>query len=117
MDRLSSQVSSWVAVVTACTSMCTACSAFSGTDKKLQRYSSTIVSVQSTLLWWRSLSSTDKALPTKIRQLVAKCEEAFERERDSWASTSTSALLLAAAAADDDEGGDGGAREKVGKRP
>eukprot|EP01046_Picozoa_sp_COSAG06_P048107 COSAG06_NODE_7126_length_2621_cov_4.756542_1_plen_107_part_00 len=106
-----------MAVVTACTSIFTAWSAFSGTERKLQRYSNTIESVQSTMLWWRSLSSTDKALPAKIRQLVATCEEAFERERDSWASTSMSAQLLAAAAADDDEGEEGGRGKKGGKKP
>ena len=95
------QLSEWVSVVTAVTALITAWSAFSGTDNKPTRYSNTIENVQSLMLWWRSLSPTDKALPANIHQLVSSCEETFERERDSWASTSITTQLLTQAAASD----------------
>ena len=101
------ELSQWVSVVTAVMALITAWSAFSGTDNKLSRYSNTIEKVQSIMLWWRSLSPTDKALPAKIHQLVATCEETFERERESWASTSIVTQLLTQAASDgtdEDEG-------------
>ena len=91
-------VDEWVAVVAALTAMVTAWSAFSGTDSKLSRYSGTIEKVQTIMLWWRSLSQTDKALPANIHQLVTSCEEVFERERESWGSTSMATSLLTQAA-------------------
>ena len=115
-------VDEWVAVLTAVTAMITAWHAFSGTDRKLSRYSNTIDKVQSIMLWWRSLSSTDKALPARIHQLVLACEETFERERESWASTSMTTQLLTQAAADGDEGegeeeeGSGSQKKKRKKR-
>jgi hypothetical protein len=106
-------IDEWVAVVTAVTAMITAWSAFTGTDRKLSRYSNTIEKIQSIMLWWRGLSPTDKALPAKIRQLVTSCEETFERERESWASTSMTTQLLSQAASDDAADEEGDAQKKA----
>ena len=98
------KVDEWVAIAAAVSALVTAWAAFTGTKQKLNRYSNTIEKVQSIMLWWRALTPTDKALPAKIRHLVMSCEEAFEREREGWASTSMTTALLAQAASDDQHG-------------
>ena len=50
--------------------------------------------MQSIMLWWRSLSATDRALPAKIRELVTSCEDTFSSEHEAWASTSMSTKIL-----------------------
>jgi hypothetical protein len=67
------------------------------------------------MLWWRSLSPTDKALPARIRQLVETCEDIFERERDAWASTSMVTQKLTTAA-NSEEGEEEGKKKGNGKR-
>jgi hypothetical protein len=99
----------WAAIVTAVTAMVTAWAAFNGTTRKVTRYSNTIEAIQTVVTDWKALKVVDRANITKIGQLVTDCEEAFEREREAWASTSmTTKLLQAAAAADDSAASEGG---------
>lgn len=105
------EVDEWAAVVAAVTAMVTAWAAFSGTKRKITRYSNTIEAIQSIVTDWKALKPIDKSNIAKIGQLVTNCEEAFEREREAWASTSMTAQLLRQAAADQDISGDDGGRK------
>eukprot|EP00937_MAST-01D_sp_MAST-1D-sp2_P005275 g5275.t1 len=113
-------LASWTAVVTAVTSAVTAWSAFHGTDRKLSRYSNTVDRINSLILWWAHLTDVDKASMSSIERLVITCEDLFERERESWLSTSMSSKLLAQAsedAAEEDSEGGGGSGGNAEKRP
>ena len=99
-------MASWTAIVTAFTSAVTAWTAFHGTDRKLSRYSNTVERINSVILWWAHLTDVDKASVTNIERLVVTCEDLFERERESWLSTSMSSKLLAQAS-EDGEGEEG----------
>jgi hypothetical protein len=106
------EVDEWVAVVTAGTHMVLAWREFSSTQAKLSRYSNTVGNIQSTMLWWRSLTATDKALQTNIRRLVSECEETFERERGSWASMARQASKQPGSKDPGDDGDAGDAETK-----
>ena len=109
------EVDEWAAIVTAIAAMITAWAAFSGTKRKVTRHSNTIEAIQSIVTDWKSLKPVDKANIKKIGQLVSDCEEASEREREAWASTSmTTKLLSQQQAAQDTTGDDEGKEEKSG---
>jgi len=92
---------SWGAAPAAVATVLTAWSKFVMVDKKLQRFSDAITSLDSLIRWWRLLSSVEKANLSKISQLVGGCEMTFQTERQGWVSTSMATHLLDAAAGSD----------------
>jgi hypothetical protein len=132
-------VDNWTAVVTATTTAVTAWMAFSGTSRKLTRYSNTVSKVMDILLWWKHMTPIEKSSVTNVnqvgptrdrdsytyrgdnylcfacynrsectrRQLVMICEDLFEKERDSWQSTSITIRLLGKAMAGDASSSEG----------
>jgi hypothetical protein len=75
----------------------TAWSEFSGTDKKLNRYSGTIEALTHITVWWKQLSSVEQANVANLHKMILSCEEVLEREREAWLSTSMATKMLAAA--------------------
>jgi hypothetical protein len=76
----------------------TAWKEFHGTEKKLTRYGGTIEKIKSTLLWWHQLTEIEQANVSNSDRLVFACEDAFEREREAWMSTSMATKAITAAA-------------------
>jgi hypothetical protein len=48
------------------------------------------------LLWWKQLTSVDKASVGNVNILIITCEDLFEREREAWVSTSMQTKMMAA---------------------
>jgi hypothetical protein len=88
---------SWGALPAAVGTVLTAWSKFAMVDKKLQRYSDAVSSLDTIVRWWKMLGSVEKASLAKIDQLVSNCEAAFQTERQGWVATSMANQLLAAA--------------------
>jgi hypothetical protein len=85
-------IAAWAAAPTA-----VAWSEFSGTDKKLNRYSGTIEALTHITVWWKQLSSVEQANVANLHKMILSCEEVLEREREAWLSTSMATKMLAAA--------------------
>ena len=66
----------------------TAYAEFHGTEKKLMRFSDSINSIDSILLWWRTLTDVEKASMKNIDELIDSCENIFMSERQAWVSSS-----------------------------
>ena len=115
-------VSEWAAVVTAVATLVTAWVAFHGTSRKLTRYSNTVSKGLSILLWWKHMTPIEKSSVTNVNQLVMICEDLFERERESWQSTSMATKLLTDAAAatsgsaQEDDDSDKGSQQATDKQ-
>ena len=92
------RLSHWAAVSTALVAMVTAYSQFHGTEKKLLRYSDAVASLDSILLWWRTLTDVERASFDAKTELVTNCELIFQNERQGWVTTSMSTKLLKKAA-------------------
>ena len=82
----------WTAVVTALASGVTSYLAYHGTTRKITRYSNTVDKISAKLIWWKSLSDVDRSNVSRIHELIAGCEDLFEREREAWLSTSAKKL-------------------------
>ena len=93
-------LSHWAAISTALVAMVTAYSQFHGTEKKLLRYSDAVASLDSILLWWRTLTDVERASADAKTELVTNCELVFQNERQGWVTTSMSTKLLKKAAED-----------------
>ena len=115
-------VSEWTAVVTAVATLVTAWVAFHGTSRKLTRYSNTVSKGLSILLWWEHMTPIEKSSVTNVNQLVMICEDLFERERESWQSTSMATKLLTDAkaatsgSAQEDDDSDKGSQQATDKQ-
>ena len=81
-------------------------------DKKLQRFSDAITSLDALVRWWRLLSSVEKSQLGKISQLVNGCEATFHSERQGWVATSMANQQLLDAAAGDAQGSSGKKKDK-----
>ena len=92
--------SHWAAISTALVAMITAYSQFHGTEKKLLRYSDAVASLDSILLWWRTLTDVERASSDAKTELVTNCELVFQNERQGWVTTSMSTKLLKKASED-----------------
>ena len=101
------KLSEWAALATSFSAATAAWKAFSETDKKLGRYSSTVEKLAAAVLWWRQLSDVEQASLGKVNGLISTCEGILEREREAWLSTSV-ASKLDESAADSKEAGAGG---------
>lgn len=84
----------WAAIPTAVATAVTAWQEFSGTDKKLSRYSGTIEKLGSINIWWSQLSDVEQAKNLNLHHLINTCERVLEREREAWLSTSMATKLL-----------------------
>ena len=82
------KIDQWTGVASAVGAAITAWSAFSDTRSKLTRYSNTVEKIKSVMLWWDSLTTVAQANAGNISELVTRCEDLFEREREAWSSTS-----------------------------
>merc|ERR1711924_330067 len=90
-------LSSWAAISVAVATAATAYSKFLDPEKKLRRFSDTIAAIDSILLWWASLTDVEQATQVNINDLVARCEDLFQSERQAWVSTAMANTLLAEA--------------------
>jgi hypothetical protein len=97
-------IAAWAAVPTAVATAVTAWSEFSGTDKKLNRYSGTIERLTHITIWWDQLSDVEQANIAHLHKLILSCEEVLEKEREAWLSTSMATKMLAQAGGAETEG-------------
>lgn len=72
-------------------------SEFSGTDKKLERYSTVVSGLGQVDLWWNSLPEVERLATKSIDQLVNVVEGHIRSERQGWRATSQSAKKLSEA--------------------
>merc|ERR1712129_251730 len=79
---------SWTGMVAGVAAMITAWSAARGFQKKRERTSSAVETLDSLLLWWRFLQFFDRSNVENVDRLVNMCEAVLERQRDAWVSTS-----------------------------
>ena len=77
---------------------------FSGTDKKLERYSTVINGLTQIDLWWHSLPEVERLATKSIDKLVEEVETHVRSERQGWRATSQSAKMLQQAANDGGKG-------------
>jgi hypothetical protein len=82
----------WAAIIAACMGFITAWSTFLGAEKKLARYTNTFEQVSQIILKWKQLPEIEQLMWSQIEWLVDRCEEAFEREYDTWCSTGIAKL-------------------------
>eukprot|EP00282_Hemiselmis_andersenii_P037558 CAMPEP_0169426518 /NCGR_PEP_ID=MMETSP1042-20121227/250_1 /TAXON_ID=464988 /ORGANISM="Hemiselmis andersenii, Strain CCMP1180" /LENGTH=1005 /DNA_ID=CAMNT_0009536455 /DNA_START=113 /DNA_END=3128 /DNA_ORIENTATION=- len=94
----------WAAVVTAVAAGLTAWAEFSGTEKKLYRYSESASQVGSAVMWWNSLAEVDKASTVQISRLVETCETIFQTEGQSWSSATVLSKLSSGEGNDEEDG-------------
>ena len=83
----------YAAIPAAVVAASTAFSKFHGTEKKLTRFNDTLSSVSRVLLWWRSMDVEKANLP-RITELIDRCEESFQSERQAWVSSSMATQML-----------------------
>lgn len=81
------KLASWTTIAASVTATVTAYSKFLTPEKKLQRFSDAVIGIDSTLLWWTSLTDVEQASPGNVSSLVRRCEEMFQLERQAWVST------------------------------
>ena len=61
---------------------------FHGTDRKINRCSSTANALNEVVVWWDTLPQRDQASTVYIDQLVVATEQVMRREQDAWRSCS-----------------------------
>lgn len=88
------QYENWTAIAAAVMGALTAWTTFIAADKKLTRYTNTVEKVSFIVLWFMQLPEIEKLMVSRIRTLVDECEECFEREYDTWCSTSMARLQV-----------------------
>jgi hypothetical protein len=76
--------SAWVSVLSSLTAAVIAWTEFSGTEKKLDRYSSIIQSLKSIHLWWECLPEVEELATKNINRLVDSVEKQMRTERSGW---------------------------------
>jgi len=67
---------------------------FSGTNAKIERYSTAVHSLQELVHWWQTLPQIDRSVVSNIDRLVLSCEELLQREQQGWKSTSQTVKML-----------------------
>ena len=80
----------WVGMLSSLTSAVVAWTEFSGTEKKLDRYSNIVISLKSINLWWDSLPEVERLATYNISMLVETVEKEMRTERSGWRATSDS---------------------------
>ena len=84
----------WASAVTIITSSISAWLEFSGTNAKIERYSTAVHSLQELVHWWQTLPQIDRSVVSNIDRLVLSCEELLQREQQGWKSTSQTVKML-----------------------
>jgi hypothetical protein len=84
----------WVAFISCVTSSVVAWIEFSGTEKKLDRYSNVVSSLKMVKMWWESLPEVEKLATHSIDMLVGTVEGQLATERQGWRASSQSAKKL-----------------------
>ena len=85
----------WIPIVTSLAGAVTSFQEFSGKNKKLQRYSSAILSLRNVRLWWDALEVSTRNTAQNIEKLVETVEEAIGGESKSWLATSQATKAMA----------------------
>ena len=83
-----SDLSAVAGVVSGVVAAITAWQEYGGADRKINRYTSAIVSLRNHLLWWDSLTPVDQNSQSNIDRLVSIGEEIKLAEVHSWAVSS-----------------------------
>ena len=84
----------WVGVLSCSSAAVVAWSDFSGTDKKMQRYSTAVAGLTSIQLWWNALPEVEQLATKNIDFLVESVEGVIRTERQGWVSSSESTKRL-----------------------
>ncbi len=84
----------WASVISAASLAITAYMEFQGTNSKINRYSSSVHSLQEMVKWWQTLQTIDRSVTANIDRLVMGTEELLQREQQAWRSTSQVTKLL-----------------------
>ena len=87
-------LSTWVSVVSAITSAIVAWTEFAGTEKKLDRYSNTVSSLELIQMWWDALPEVERLASKSIDFLVESVENQIRNEHQGWRATSPSMQKL-----------------------
>jgi len=88
------QLSTWCAGVSIVTAAVGGYMEFDGTSGKVDRYSSSVDSIQKLILWWRTLTPIDKTQPNNIDRLVCTGEDILAREQQALSSSSHAIKML-----------------------
>jgi hypothetical protein len=84
----------WVGVLSTLSAAVVAWSDFSGTEKKMDRYSTAIDGLNTIMLWWAALPEVEKLATKNIDFLVESVESVLRTERSGWISSSESTKVL-----------------------
>ena len=87
----------WVAFISSVTSSVVAWTEFSGTEKKLDRYSHVVSSLKMVKMWWESLPEVEKLATRSIDTLIDTVEGQLRKERQGWRASSESMKKIQAA--------------------
>jgi len=82
---------SWTGIAASIAATITSWAGIRGFQKKRERTSSAVETLDSLLLWWFFLQFFDRCNVENVDRLVNMCEDVFERRRDAWVSTASSA--------------------------
>jgi len=80
-------LSSWVSIVAAIASGVTAWSEFQDQVFKLKRYSRVVKTLGNHLVWWATLSASDRVLPANTQQLVQVTEATLSAAQAGWSDS------------------------------
>ena len=83
-------LSVWVGLISCITSAVVAWTEFSGTEKKLDRYSNVVTSLKMANMWWDALPEVERLATTSIDTLVDTVEGQLRAERRGWRASSQS---------------------------
>ena len=84
----------WVGVLSTLSAAVVAWSDFSGTEKKMDRYSTAIDGLNTITLWWEALPEVEQLATKNIDFLVESVEGVIRTERHGWISSSESTKRL-----------------------
>jgi hypothetical protein len=85
----------WAAIISITTGAVTAWLEFTGTNNKINRYSTTVAGLQNVLIWWNTRPAIEKSSTANIDRLVNSVESLLRDEQMNWRSTSQAEKLLA----------------------
>ena len=98
--------SQYVAIISATATAISSWMAFERLQERLQRYTTTVRSLENLLSWWASLNDISKAAEPNITRLVQDGERIVTSERLAWSAVNTEY-------ADDDKGAPGSAGQNM----